>query len=320
MQNNFYIYCYIILCLCFCLSLNTMPMNAQNDAYTYATIEQHRSHQKMLSTTDGNIAYIDIGQGEPILLLHGVPTSSWLYRHIINRLLKKGYRIIAPDMLGYGNSDKPKGIDLYNADQHAKRLLALMEHLNISEWTHVLHDVGGITTWEMLQIAPEKVKRLVVLNTIAYKEGFKPPMTFKRGKMMGKIYTGLYKSMARMMIKMTLNNGLCINELSKEDCKGYWKPMKEGGNRALYTFFTSFEEIDEKLPTYQAALEQLDVPAIVIWGERDDILVGEKQAPLVAKALKIADKDVHILKDAKHFIQEEQADEITRLIDDLMKR
>ena len=94
--------------------------------------------------------------------------------------------------------------------------------------------------------------------------------------------------------------------------------MREGGNRALYHFFTSFEEIEAMLPVYQKRLQELAIPTMVIWGKLDDILVGEKQVPLLAKHLNVAEKNVHLLDSAKHFIQEEQVDEISQLVIDFM--
>ncbi len=294
--------------------------NATNHAYQYATIEQHRACQKKVAVDGGKMAYIDMGEGAPILLVHGVPTSSWLYRFVIDDLLQQGYRVIAPDLLGYGNSDKPKGVDNYDLDKQGKRLVQLMDALEIDTWTHVLHDAGGVWSWEMMQQAPERATKVVILNTIAYKEGFKPPMTFKRGTFKAKFYTKLYKRLCKMMMKMTLKNGTCRKKLSKAECKGYWLPMKEGGNRALYNFFTSFDEIDKRLPAYHKMFAKTEVPCIIIWGELDDILVGEKQAPLLSKSLNIPDEDVHLLKEAKHFIQEEQYEEIGRLIGEFVER
>ena len=144
---------------------------ANNDnLYQYETIEQHREQQKRIAVEGDNMAYSDVGTGPVILLVHGVPTSSWLYRHIIADLSQRGYRVIAPDLLGFGNSDKPKGIDIYNMDKQAKRLLKLMDDLRIDSWTHVLHDAGGIWSWELMQLVErERVENMVVLNTIISK-------------------------------------------------------------------------------------------------------------------------------------------------------
>jgi pimeloyl-ACP methyl ester carboxylesterase len=77
------------------------------------TIEEHRQYQKSFSSSDGVLKYIDEGKGDVILLLHGIPTSSWLYRKMIADLVMKGHRVIAPDMLGFGNSDRSDGYEIY---------------------------------------------------------------------------------------------------------------------------------------------------------------------------------------------------------------
>ena len=91
--------------------------------------KKFRQSQQSFSSSDGNIKYIDKGSGIPILLLHGVPTSSWLYRKMIDGLVQAGFRVVAPDMLGFGNSANPTGYEIYSQKQHAKRILELMDFL-----------------------------------------------------------------------------------------------------------------------------------------------------------------------------------------------
>lgn len=88
---------------------------------------EHRSRLRFFNSREGKIAYVDEGKGPVILLIHGVPTSSWLYRNIIPGLAESGKRVIAIDMLGYGYSDKPEGYEIYNAANHGGRLLELMD-------------------------------------------------------------------------------------------------------------------------------------------------------------------------------------------------
>lgn len=292
-----------------------------NRTYQYSTIEEHRSHQKSLAIEGHDIAYIDKGNGPVILLVHGVPTSSWLYRYIISALIKEGFRVIAPDLLGYGSSAKPDGVAIYDPPQQGKRLLQLMDYLAINKWTHILHDAGGIWSWEMMLLTPERIEKLVVLNTIIYSEGFKPPMRFKRGSFLGKMYANLYKSklFCKIMINSTLQNGTCKHKFSSSDKKGYWLPMSEGSSKALYSFFTSFDYIEKHLTTYQNHLKVLDIPVLTIWGKRDKILQGEKQIPLLSADMNIKSGHQHLLEDATHFIQEEKSHFISDLISSFAK-
>jgi len=119
---------------------------------TNLTYTDFRKSQEAFVSEDGDMKYIDRGKGEVVVLLHGVPTSGWLYRKMIDSLVDKGYRVIVPDMLGFGSSDSPKGYDLYTPEAHSKRLLALMDSLEIKNWNHVFHDAGGLWTWELFKL------------------------------------------------------------------------------------------------------------------------------------------------------------------------
>jgi len=287
-----------------------------NTIYKYSTVDEHRGCQQRLAVEGGDIAYVDVGEGEPILLIHGLPTSSWLYRHMIADLAGRGYRVIAPDLLGYGASDKPQKYNQYKPEKQADRILALMDHLGISAWTHVMHDAGGLWSWEMMMKAPERVSRLVILNTIAYEEGFKPPVRFKRKGWFGKLIIGMYdkKFIGKIVINNTLRSGTNKHKFSKEDKRGYWLPMQEGCNKAIYQFFTSFADTEERLKDYHKMFETLDIPTQIIWGAKDKFLVGEIQIPMLQKAFNIKDEDVHIFEDAAHFIQEEKPKKIVEII------
>lgn len=99
---------------------------------------------------------------------------------MIDGLISDGYRVIAPDMLGFGSSANPDGYDIYSAKQHGKRILELMNYLKINTWTHVTHDAGGLWTWELLKQDKKRVAKLILLNTIVYEEGFHPPIKMKK--------------------------------------------------------------------------------------------------------------------------------------------
>ncbi|WP_272151557.1 alpha/beta fold hydrolase [Tenacibaculum aiptasiae] len=270
-----------------------------------------RESQQFFNTEDGKIAYIDQGTGPTLLLLHGIPTSGWLYRKMIPLLVKKGYRVIAPDMLGFGTSDSPKSYEAYIEKKQAKRVLALMDFLKVKEWTHIFHDASGLWTWELCKLSPERIKRLVILNTIIYTEGFKPPMRFGKNlftKIVMSLYT--FKITNNLLIKNLFKMGLVENTLSKTDLEGYQKPLLEGKNKAMYYFFS---RTCHNLPNYKEVLNKLQIPTMVIWGKEDEFLKWTPQEMLVSKDLKINRKNIHQI-DAKHFIQEEKPEEISNFI------
>lgn len=295
------------------LSVITLP--AQIGSTTY---DAFRTQQKSFKSENGVIRYIDKGSGPVILLLHGIPTSGWLYRKMVDPIAEKGFRVIAPDMLGFGSSDSPKGYEMYSPKLHAKRLTALMASLNIDSWTQVQHDAGGLWTWESFIKAPGKIEKLVILNSIIYEEGFQPPIRMKRG-VFAKISMWMYRNgiTTNMLIKQLFKLGLKENNLTKDEIEGYKRPLKEGKTNGMYYFFSN---TCQDLPDYAPLLkEKINIPVQVIWGKHDEMLQWTPQADRVKADLNISDSDIHIL-DAKHFIQEEKPQEIADLICEFARR
>lgn len=277
---------------------------------------QFRLEQHSFQSPEGELKYIDKGQGEVIVLLHGVPTSSWLYRKMIDHL-SKTYRVIAPDMLGFGSSASPKGYEIYEPQQHAKRLLTLMDNLKIDSWNHVFHDAGGLWTWELLKENAHRVKRLIILNTIIYSQGFQPPIKLKKG-LLTRLIMAMYSNgiSTNVMLKGLFKTGLIDNNLTKTDLEGYKTPFLEGKTKAMYHFFsrTCYD-----LPNYESVITSLNMPKLLIWGKHDSFLVFDDMKEKVISDLKLEDKDIHVLE-AKHFIQEEQPQQINELILEFLNR
>jgi len=307
---------YILLLLSLFVLASCKPYQSTIMRDGQVTYDSFRESQKTFSSQEGNLAYIDKGQGPVIVLLHGVPTSGWLYRKMIDPLVEAGYRVIAPDMLGFGSSDSPKGYEIYSESMHAQRLLELMNHLEIANWTHVMHDAGGLWTWELIKQDPNRISKMVMLNTIVYEEGFDPPIRFKKGFFASTAMWGYRNGITtNMMLKSLFKSGLTENNLNEEDIAGYKTPLKEGKTRGMYYFFS---QTCNDLPNYQSLIQELDIPATIIWGENDSFLLLDPQKKALTQDLKVAENEVHMLE-AKHFIQEEKPEEIVQLILEFLK-
>lgn len=302
---------YMLMVVCTLLVVACKPYQStimRDDQLTY---DRFRESQVSFDTSEGTIRYIDRGAGPVLLLLHGVPTSGWLYRKMIDPLVEAGYRVIAPDMLGFGSSDSPEGYEIYAEDMHAQRLLELMDFLEISTWTHITHDAGGLWTWELLEQDSKRIEKLVILNTIIYEEGFSPPIRFKKG-FMARTAMWSYRNgiTTNMMLQKLFKGGMIENTLNEADIEGYKRPLREGKTKAMYYFFT---QTCNTLPNYQPMIQALDLPTTIIWGKNDSFLLLEPQQDALQKDLKLQEEDIHIL-DAKHFIQEEKPEEIVQMI------
>jgi haloalkane dehalogenase len=127
---------------------------------------------------DGRMHYIDEGprNGRPVVLVHGNPTWGFVYRHFVGPLTAAGHRVIVPDHLGFGRSDKPRGAHLYQIPQHIGRFDALLESLDLSGVTVVPQDWGGMIGLSWAVAHPERVERLFILNTFAHRPPWKVPI------------------------------------------------------------------------------------------------------------------------------------------------
>lgn len=279
----------------------------------------HRARLHKLAVNGGTIAYLDEGprEGTPIVLVHGMPTSSYLYRNISNQLANQGFRAIAPDLLGFGASDKPIGHEIYSMRNQSDRIIELLDHLKIPRAIFAGHDLGGPWVFEIADRHPEKIAGLVVLNTSAYADLMKPPLQARMiGGPMGPIMLKMMGSkIGKPMIhKFFVDFTGTGKALSKEVSYGYWLPLHEGGTRAFRAFAKELKNMMAQFSRYSNALKRLHMPAMVIWGEEDPVLSFERMVPRFVADLKIKSEDVHTLSGASHFLQEDQPEVIAALI------
>ncbi len=299
---------------------NRLPsaMEIKADYKVVTHYKEHRAQQHILKTSVGDIAYTDHGQGEVIVLLHGVPTSSWMYRKVIP-VLQHSKRVITIDFLGYGSSDKPRNQNnIYKPRRQADYVSLILSTLGIQKYTLVFHDMGGLVAWQLLkrdiQSQEHNIEKIFILNTIISKKGFNHPK-WKKGffaKQMANAYS--MRLTSRKILDMTFNNmGLTNNkQLSEEECAGYVIPMREGSNLALYDFFTGFTpEFFSNLETHINLLKDYQGQAYILWGKQDKVLTME-QLPQLKKVLSI-DKEF-IFNENSHFLLEEIPDTISQII------
>lgn len=276
----------------------------------------HRIQQSRFVSSGGEIAYLDYGDGPALVLLHGVPTSSWLYRKMVPDL-QNHFRVIAVDLLGYGSSAKPASVDgNYLPTSQARYVFELLADLGVDQYSLLFHDMGGLVAWNMLAKdikGSSAIQNIVVLNTIISRQGFEHPK-MKKGAMaraMANAYSNNLSSAA--VLEMTFKNmGLSSNaKLSEGECAGYVLPMKEGSEDALYDFFTSFDDaLFADLESNIASLRDYKGGAVVLWGAQDKVLTT-KQLPVLQKALPTEAKHIHIFEKNSHFLPEEVPSALT---------
>src|SRR5688572_6908616 len=130
---------------------------------TWLNRKEYPFKSNFLPLDAGQLHYLDEGSGEPIVMVHGTPAWSFLYRNLVKEL-SRNYRCIVPDHLGFGLSDKPKHWS-YKPEAHAQNLKILINYLELKNITLVVHDFGGPIGLHYALEHPENIKRLVIINT-----------------------------------------------------------------------------------------------------------------------------------------------------------
>lgn len=276
--------------------------------------QNYVSTLKTFESPNGIMKYSDTGEGEVILLIHGVPTNSWMYRNLARELSENGYRVIAPDLIGFGASERVEKYQMHDFDIQAETLFALMESLDIEQWEQVTHDMGGIITWHMLRDQANKISHLYILNTILYKETFNPPADFSYSNPLHKFLLGLHAHplIGKMIVNNMITSGTGNYSYTNTERAGYWLPLRDGA-MSLVHFFTHTKNIKENIDTYRSWLIDSDVPVSVLWGENDPFL-DSSTVDLLKEEMDLKEQDVVIIKDAKHLVAEESYQQIANYI------
>jgi pimeloyl-ACP methyl ester carboxylesterase len=143
-------------------------MKHPTDDWTFGGSWPYEPH--WYETAEGRLHYVDEGRrdGPPVVLVHGNPTWGYLYRHFIPALVDAGYRVIVPDLLGAGRSDKPNRLEVYKIRRHAERTEQLLESLDLRDATLVPHDWGMHSLYWAIR-HPERLRGLFILNTMAHR-------------------------------------------------------------------------------------------------------------------------------------------------------
>lgn len=139
------------------------PREEVMSAYDWVDRSLYPFRPHHLDAPEGRMHYVDEGEGPVVLLVHGTPTWSFLFRDVIGSLARD-HHVVAPDHLGFGLSDKPRD-GAYRPEDHAARLAALIDRLGLRDITLVVHDFGGPIGLSYAIERPENVRALVVMNT-----------------------------------------------------------------------------------------------------------------------------------------------------------
>jgi haloalkane dehalogenase len=249
--------------------------------------------------------YVDEGAGDPVLLLHGEPTWGYLYRKAIPPLAAVA-RVVVPDYLGFGRSDKPTEPGWYSYDAHAASLVRLAEELDLRDATVVVQDWGGPLGLRLATELPERFARLAILNT-GIDAGRPPSEEWLR-------FRDFVRRVGPELQPGQLVRKACVRPVPDEVVAAYDAPFPVAEAKVGVLAFPELVPTEPEHPSTAAmlavrdALTRWEKPALVLFSDSDPIFtrrVAERFARLIPGAL-----PPETIARAGHFLQEDAGEEL----------
>jgi pimeloyl-ACP methyl ester carboxylesterase len=268
------------------------------------------------STPEGKMHYVDEGEGEPIVFIHGTPAWSFVYRRLL-KAFSATHRCIAPDHLGFGLSEKPPGAD-YSPQAHALRLEALLNSLNLKKVNLVVHDIGGPIGLAYALKYPDKINRVVVANSWLW--SLEREASAQQANKILNSWLGRFLYL-RLNISPTLlfKEGVAQKkQFSKAIHKHYTDVFPTPASRqALYQIGLGllgasdwYTQLERQLPLLH------NKPVLLLWGLKDKYF----REPFLEKWQQaLPQAETTTFKDGGHFIQEDVPEEVEKAISGFLK-
>jgi len=297
------------------------------------------------------MAVFEQGEGPAVIMVHGFPELAWSWRHQIPALANAGFRAIAPDMRGYGQTDSPAGVENYSAAKLIGDLTGLLDALHLERAVFVGHDWGALLLWQMAMLEPERMEQLIILNIPHIPRPPVDPIELMRKRFGEDFYIvnfqqsdeadkALAADPAHFFDVMMRKNQITRAEFDQLPPQmkvlSLLKTMarKESGGEPLLSneerayFVDAFTQSGFTNPinwyrnwtrNWQAleGVEQIiDVPTLFI-GAADDVVIAPEQI----EAMKpwVSDLTIEILEPCGHWTQQERPDDVNRLMIDWLE-
>ena len=256
--------------------------------------------------------YVDEGAGQPVLLLHGNPTWGFLYRDVIGPLVASGRRVIVPDMIGFGLSEKPAREQAHSLDGHIANLVSLVRQLDLTRLTVVCHDWGGPTGLSLAMSNAARIRALVVMSTWAWP---RPPAEFHtrifpwrmmHAPLIGPFLLGRHNVLAR--------RGIYLSVVGRENfqnnaSEAYDTALPTSESRLLTWTWPRWIPLDDdarasaRFTWLEQELANSTLPTLIIWGRQDEVFDAKTFAERFKRLLPHAEGP-HLVT-GRHFLQED---------------
>ena len=264
----------------------------------------------MLDVNGIRLHAVSTGQGPTVLLLHGFPDTHIVWRKQVPALAAAGYRVLAPDLRGYGRSDAPRAVHAYTLDTLRADVLGLLDALKIDKVHLVGHDWGALIAWQLAALAPQRVTRLVALSS------GHPAAIARAGILQQLRLSYMFGFMLPGIAEQTLKAGdwFMLRQFTGEPGQAeYWKRDLSAPGRLSAALNYYRANLGLALPR---AYPRVKAPVMGIWSDHDPAL-GEKQMRDSA-AYVDAEFRFERVHDADHWLQLTAPTQVNRLLLDFL--
>jgi haloalkane dehalogenase len=256
------------------------------------------------------LAHVDIGAGRPVVMLHGEPTWSYLWRKVAPPVLEAGHRVILPDLPGFGRSDKPIDDHWYSYDRHVAAVTALVEELDLRDAIFVVHDWGGPIGLRVAVELAERVTKIVLMDTGLFTGSVPMSAAWHR-------FAAFVERVEELPVGLVVRRG-CATDPGDDVAAAYDAPFvneaAKAGARAFPPLVLKLQESAGARRTLEALRDDTR-EMLLLWGAEDRPLPLAQGEAFAAELGRPAPRPI---AGAGHFLQEDAGDEIGRLIADFL--
>jgi haloalkane dehalogenase len=258
------------------------------------------------------LAQLDEGGGPPVMMLHGEPTWSFLYRKVMGPLLDAGYRCIVPDLPGFGRSDKPLDEGWYSYDNFTAAVASLLEELDLRDVTLVMQDWGGpIGLRVATTVSPQRIGRLVAMDTGIFDGRQRMSDGWHR-------FRQFVERTPDLPVGVLIRGG-CKHPPPDDVVRAYEAPFPDRSSKTGARVFPALIPLTPDAPgaaegrAVMEALSRETRPTLILWADSDPALPLEPIGRLVQQLIPSAG-ELTVVADAGHYVQEDQGEQVGALI------
>lgn len=275
-------------------------------------IEEHKSSGKFITVEGVRTFVLDWGEGEPVFCIHGIPTSSYLYRKVLKGLEEKGYRGVAIDLPGLGLSERPEDFD-YTFSTYARFCARAAEELGLEQYHLVVHDIGGPIGFALAAQNEEKILSLTILNTWIDVDKFKKPLPMRPYEKFGlgevQLTATTHATWQLIFKGLGVSN---TDDIPKEEIDAYVDLLKrEDNGKAFLKIMRNFEDSVDFRELCHRAVQNVPYPVQAVWGSEDPGLDYDRFGKEIKEVANLS--EVYKLP-AKHYLQEDQWEKVVEHI------